>query len=313
MPANVFGENGIILAQQFTLEMLKKIFDTAREMEQLTAGNPLLGKILVSLFYEASTRTRLSFEIAHIKLGGQITGTENAKEFSSALKGESLEDTVRIISSYRPDVIVLRYHKEGGAERAQKFSSVPIINAGDGTGQHPTQSLLDLFTILKHFGRIENLNICLAGDLKNGRTVRSLCYFLAKHFPKNRIIFVSPEQVRMRDDIKSYLAKYGMNFEETDDLQSVIRDADVVYQTRVQKERFQENPSEYEDVAAASQRLWITPELTSKMKAGSIIMHPLPRVGEILYKVDDDPRAMYFQQAQNGLFIRMALLKMLLA
>jgi len=305
--------NGIITAQQFNGADIETIFSIAATMK---AGNfdarMLDGKIMVSLFYEPSTRTRLSHEMAMLKLGGNVIGTENAREFSSTVKGETLEDTMQIVSGYGPDVIVLRYHEKGGAERAQNYSSVPIINAGDGTGQHPTQALLDLFTIKQEFWKIEDLNIVLAGDLANGRTVRSLCYFFAKHFSKNRIYLVSPEQTRMGDDVKDYLKKYGVQFFELTELDSILPVADVVYQTRVQKERFVDNPKLYEEVIRASEKLIITPKTLARMKKKSIIMHPLPRVNEIDRAIDVDHRAAYFRQAQNGLYVRMALLKMII-
>ena len=196
----------VIDAQQFDKKTIEDIFTVAGLMEKKPPKDSLKGKILATLFYEPSTRTRLSFEAAMKRLGGEVIGTENAREFSSAAKGETLEDSIKIISGYA-DVIVLRYNKEGGARRAQDFSRVPVINAGDGTGQHPTQALLDLYTIKKNFGKIEGLKIAMVGDLTNGRTVRSLCYFLAKHYSKNQIYFISPEQTKMKSDIKEYLDK----------------------------------------------------------------------------------------------------------
>ncbi len=302
----------VISSQQFDKPMINTVFQIAREMESEAPPDLLKNKIMAALFYEPSTRTRLSFEIAMAKLGGQIVGTENAREFSSAAKGESLEDTIRTINQYQVDVIVLRYNKEGGAERAQRFSDVPVINAGDGTGQHPTQALLDLYTIQKRFGQVDGLNIALVGDLINGRTIRSLSYLLAKHYKVGRVYLVSPEQIRMRQDIKDYFNKYDINWEEVDRLDDILPELDVLYQTRVQKERFAEDPKEYEAVMTAGERLNITTDTLSRMKKEAIIMHPLPRVTEISYAVDKDPRAIYFEQAQNGLFIRMALLKLLL-
>jgi len=305
--------NGVIKAQQFDKETIDKIFATASEMEVSPPMDLMKNKIMATLFYEPSTRTRLSFEIAMNKLGGSVVGTENAREFSSAAKGESLEDTIRIIAQYGVDIIVLRYNQEGGAERAQKFSEVPVINAGDGTGQHPTQALLDLYTIDKHFGSIDGLKLAMVGDLTNGRTVRSLSYFLGKHYPIKQVYFVSPEQTKMKDDIKDYFDKYHVKWEELDELDPIIGDIDVIYQTRVQKERFKDNPQVYEEVIKASEKLIIDEGCVNKMKSNAIVMHPLPRVTEISYSVDHDKRALYFQQAQNGLFIRMALLKLILA
>ena len=305
--------DGVIRAQQFDKNTIEEIFTVAREMEVSPPEDLLRNKVMAALFYEASTRTRISFEVAMHKLGGRVVGTENAREFSSAAKGESLEDTIRTIDQYGVDVIVLRYNKEGGAERAQQFSSTPIINAGDGPGQHPTQALLDLYTIQKQFGRIDDLRIAMVGDLINGRTVRSLCYFLAKHYQLRNFYFVSPRQTRMREDIKAYLDKYDQHWSELNDLEDILPEVDVIYQTRVQRERFKDEPQIYEEVIRESQKLIIDPNTLGKMKPDAIVMHPLPRVQEISYAVDNDPRAIYFQQAQNGLFIRMALLKMILA
>lgn len=304
---------GVIEAQQFNAETLKTIFRIAEKMERKPVQRFLKGKIMASLFYEPSTRTRLSFESAMKRLGGEVVSTENAQQFSSKAKGESLEDSIRVISAYC-DVIVLRYHKEGGAERAQRFSRVPVINAGDGKGQHPTQALLDLYTIQKAFGGVNGLTVVMVGDLANGRTVRSLSYFLAKHFPDNRIIFVSPAQTRMGDDIKLYLNEHNVTWSETDDLRATAPVADVIYQTRVQRERFKDDAqSAYEEVVKEIERFTINAEILDLMKKKAIIMHPLPRVTEISFAVDKDPRARYFQQAENGLYVRMALLKMILA
>ncbi len=304
----------VVDAQQFDYETLARFFEITEEMEKGGSDlrNLLSGKIMTSLFYEPSTRTRLSFEAAMKRLGGEVISTENAKEFSSKAKGESLEDSIRVISQYC-DLIVLRYHKEGGARRAKDYSSVPIINAGDGAGQHPTQALLDLYTIKKIFGKIERLKIAMVGDLANGRTVRSLAYFLAKHFPKNEIFFVSPPQVRMLNDIKEYLNSYEVKWEEQEEFSSdLLPQLDVVYQTRVQVERLKDNRTIYEKIVEKSCKLIIDPQKLDKMKKEAIIMHPLPRVSEINYAVDKDPRAKYFEQARNGLFVRMALLKMIL-
>ncbi len=302
---------GVIEAQQFERETLETVFSLADKMEAVSVGDSLRGKIMCTLFYEPSTRTRMSFEAAMKRLGGEVISTENAREFSSGAKGESLEDTVRVISGY-VDVIVLRYDQEGGARRAQDFSVIPIINAGDGTGQHPTQALLDIYTIRKFFGEVSRLKIAMVGDLANGRTVRSLCYFLAKHYPSNQIFFVSPVQVRMKEDIKAYLNRYGVKWTETDNLASVLSEVDVIYQTRVQKERFKDNRALYEQVIKESEELVIKETSLGLMKDSAIIMHPLPRITEISYGVDKDKRAVYFQQAKFGLFVRMALLEMML-
>ncbi len=312
----------IIEAQQLDLETLEKIFSIADKMEKMSRteiGRRRLSRILrrkmiALLFYEPSTRTRFSFQIAMKALGGEVVYTENARVFSSAAKGESLEDTIRVINSYPfIDAIVLRYDKEGGAKRAYNFSAVPIINAGDGIGQHPTQAILDVYTIKKHFYNINNLKIAMVGDLYNGRTVRSLCYLLGRYYSPEIIYFVSPPLTRMRDDIKEYLDKHGVKWIEIDELDPVLREVDVFYITRVQSERFKDKIKDYERVAKASRKLIIDENKLSLMKFDARLMHPLPRVSEIDYKVDKDKRAIYFEQAGNGLFARMAILKMMLA
>ncbi|URA10966.1 aspartate carbamoyltransferase [Thermospira aquatica] len=296
----------ILDAKQFTREILEDLFLRAIRLEKQPNLGLLAGKIMVTLFYEPSTRTRLSFETAMIRLGGNVVSTENAAQFSSAAKGETIEDTVRVISGYG-DVVVIRHFEEGAAYRASQVSSIPVINAGDGTGQHPTQALLDLYTIQKELGHIDDVSVAMVGDLANGRTVRSLAYLLS--FYKNiRLFFVSPPNVRMRDDIKEYLQNQHIPFEEVDNLNEVASKVDVIYQTRIQRERFS-SIEEYEKTRGI---YIITRETLSLMQSHAIVMHPLPRVDEIAYEVDNDPRAAYFRQAHNGLFIRMALLEKVL-
>ncbi len=295
----------VVEAQAFNRGMLNEMFATARSMETAVAagGSDILrGKIMASLFYEESTRTRFSFESAMLRLGGSVISTENARQFSSVSKGETLEDTIRILNGYA-DLIVLRHYESGSARRAADVSRVPVINAGDGTGQHPTQALLDIYTIEKELGAIDGLSIAVVGDLANGRTVRSLCYLLAK-YSGIRIFMVAPEVVRMREDIKAYLVRHDVWFREVSDLPAIAPEVDVIYQTRIQKERFV-SPEEYQ---AARGVYIVDRDLLGVMKSDAIVMHPLPRVDEISPEVDDDPRAAYFRQAQNGLFIRMALL-----
>jgi aspartate carbamoyltransferase catalytic subunit len=296
----------VVAAQDFNRVMLEELFATAREMEEVVhqgASRILEGHIMASLFYEESTRTRFSFETAMLRLGGSVISTENARQFSSVSKGETLEDTIRILNGYA-DVIVMRHYESGSARRAADISRVPIINAGDGTGQHPTQAFLDLYTIEKELGRIDNLTIAVVGDLANGRTARSLCYLLAK-YRNVRIFMVAPEVVRMRDDIKEYLCRHDVRFSEESDLRAIAPEVDVLYQTRIQKERFGDRTQDY----LAAKGVYIVDRgLLRTMKTDSIVMHPLPRVDEITADVDADPRAAYFRQAQNGLFIRMALL-----
>jgi len=296
----------VVAAQDFNRVMLEELFATAREMEEVVeqGGSRILeGYIMASLFYEESTRTRFSFETAMLRLGGSVISTENARQFSSVSKGETLEDTIRILSGYS-DVIVMRHYESGAARRAADISRVPIINAGDGTGQHPTQAFLDLYTIEKELGRIDNLTIAVVGDLANGRTVRSLCYLLAK-YRNVRIFMVAPEVVKMREDIKEYLCRHDVRFTEESDLRAIAPEVDVLYQTRIQKERFGDRT---EDYLAAKGVYVVDRNLLRAMRSDSIVMHPLPRVDEITIDVDADPRAAYFRQAQNGLFIRMALL-----
>lgn len=293
-------------SQQFDKDKLFELFEKANEIKK----NPknfediLSKKIMATLFYEPSTRTRLSFESAMLKLGGRVISTENAKEFSSAIKGESIEDTIRIISAYS-DCIVMRHFEEGYAKKAATISSVPVINAGDGKGQHPTQALLDVYTIYLEMKKLEGLKIALVGDLLSGRTVRSLCYLLAK-FSNNEIIFVSPENLKMKDDIKQYLNKHETKYREESDLTKVLKEADIVYMTRIQKERI--SLEEYEQ---AKDKYVINEENIKLLKKEARVLHPLPHVEEINLKIEteqNDERVAYFRQAKNGLYIRMALL-----
>lgn len=260
---------------------------------------------MASLFYEPSTRTRFSFETAMLRLGGQVISTENAAEFSSASKGETLEDTMRVVNCYA-DVVVLRHFEKGASERAAAVSKIPVINAGDGAGQHPTQALLDLYTIKKELRKIDGIHIAFVGDLKNGRTVRSLVYLLGK-FKNISISLVSPKGLRIGDDIKEYMHRHKVQYEEMEHWDSVLKNADVIYQTRIQKERFA-SMTEYKKYKG---NYILTNKEVAKMKKKSIIMHPLPRVDEIACEVDSAPQAAYFRQVQYGLYARMALLEFL--
>ncbi len=293
----------VIQSQQFSRELLEDLFKAANRMEELSKQEQVLkNKIMISLFYEPSTRTRFSFEAAMIRLGGSVLSTENAATFSSASKGETLEDSIRILMAYG-DVIVLRHYEEGAAKRASLVSSIPVINAGDGTGQHPTQALLDMYTINKELGQIDDIKIAMVGDLANGRTVRSLAYLLAR-YKGIEITFVSPPNVAMRQDIKDYLERHKIRFSESSDLKETASKVDVIYQTRIQRERFA-SIEEYEKTRGI---YIIDHEIMDQLPKHGIVMHPLPRVDEIKYEVDNDHRAAYFRQAHNGLFIRMALL-----
>jgi aspartate carbamoyltransferase catalytic subunit len=299
----------VIESQQFSRPLLEELFSRARQIkeEPRNFSNRLAGRVMAALFYEPSTRTRLSFEAAMLRLGGRTMGTDNAREFSSAAKGETLEDTIRIVSGYA-DVIVMRHYEQGAARRAAAVSLVPVINAGDGPGQHPTQALLDLYTIKDEIGHIDGIRIAMVGDLANGRTVRSLTYLLSK-FHDARVWFVAPPQVAMRDDIKEHLDEHRVSWTETQDLAAVLPQVDVVYQTRIQKERFSDEAL-YREVKGVYR---IDSAALALMRRDAIVMHPLPRVDEIAPEVDNDPRAAYFRQARNGLFIRMALLDFLIS
>jgi aspartate carbamoyltransferase catalytic subunit len=299
----------VIESQQFSRTLLDELFNRSEEIkrEPHRFMGRLGGQVMAALFYEPSTRTRLSFEAAMLRLGGQAMGTDNAREFSSAAKGETLEDTIRIVSGYA-DVIVLRHNEEGAAKRAAAVSTVPVINAGDGPGQHPTQALLDLYTIRDELHRIDGIRVAMVGDLANGRTVRSLTYLLSK-FKDIKIWFVSPPAVAMRDDLKAHLDEHRVPWVETEDLDAVLPEVDVVYQTRIQKERF-DDPEVYKAVKGVYR---IDRRALGLMRKYAIVMHPLPRVDEIDPAIDDDPRAAYFRQARNGLHVRMALLDKLLS
>jgi len=301
----------VIEAQQFDLPSLTELFQTAESMEQVVrrgGSTEFHNRIMATLFYEPSTRTRFSFETAMYRLGGRVISTENAAEFSSVSKGETLEDTIRIMNGYA-DVIVIRHHEVGASRRAAAVSRVPIINAGDGVGQHPTQALLDLFTIRKEIGNIDGLSIAMVGDLAQGRTVRSLAYLLSK-FQNIRMYFVAPPLLKMKDDILSHLRDHQVWFEEEPMLTKVLPEVRVVYQTRIQKERFGDRIADYENCRGI---YVINQECLRRMRPDAIIMHPLPRLDEIAKEVDEDSRAAYFRQAQNGLYVRMALLSKLLA
>lgn len=298
----------IIMSQQFTPEYIAEVIALTKEIKGSSRGcfaDALKLKVVASVFYEASTRTRMSFETAVLRLGGTCITTENAKEFSSSSKGETLEDTIRIISNYA-DMIVLRHDEDDSSERAVRASQVPLINAGSGKSQHPTQALLDVYTVHENFARLENLNIAVVGDLLRGRTCDSLVYLLSK-YKNNTFYFVSPDNSKIKPSLREHLVENEIKFYETTDFESVLPNLDVCYMTRIQKERFS-SPQEYE---AAKGKYILNGYNVDLMKKDSIIMHPLPRVDEISPNIDTDPRAKYFEQAKNGLYVRMALLKIL--
>jgi aspartate carbamoyltransferase catalytic subunit len=297
----------LIESQQLSKELLFHLFKRADEL-RVKPANSLKGKVLATLFYEPSTRTRLSFETAMLRLGGNVISTENAKEFSSAAKGESLEDSIRVVEAYA-DCIVMRHFDDNAPDKAISVSRKPFINAGAGKGQHPTQALLDVYTIWREFGKLSGLKIALVGDLANGRTVKSLAYLMSK-FENNRLIFVSPENLKIGGDIKHYLREHGIEFYEENDLNKVLPVVDIIYMTRIQKERM--SLQEYEK---AKGKYIIDSHNLGQIGVNSRIMHPLPHVEEIDLPMEieqSDKRIAYFRQAENGLYIRMALLEYLM-
>lgn len=303
----------ILSSQQFDRSWLEKsLFPETLKMSKIVRQGKVLqilkGKQVCLLFYEPSTRTRTSFEQAVIKLGGIPVTTENAKEFSSAVKGETMQDTTRIINSYHFNAIVIRSHYEGAAAEAASVSKIPVINAGDGAGQHPTQALLDLYTIYENFKKIDGIRVAMVGDLKYGRTVRSLSYLLAK-FKKVHIEFVAPKSLQMKPDILEHLTEQGVTYNQSVDLAKVAPLVDVIYMTRAQKERM------IEGERVKGEGVSMTSEILNTVNKKSIILHPLPRsndFNELPEELTDDPRIKIFEQAENGLFTRMALLKMVI-
>jgi aspartate carbamoyltransferase catalytic subunit len=312
MDKSFYGLPNVIEAQQFERDWMEKnLFPLSTEMEKVVAAggsDVLRGKLMALIFTEPSTRTSISFEMAMKRQGGMVVERENASQLSSMVKGESDADMYTVLAGYRPDVIVIRHHEEGAAARAAKICCVPVINAGDGKGQHPTQALLDLYTIQKELGHIDGISIAMVGDLMNGRTVRSLSYLLGK-FNGVTIYFVSPACAQMGVDIKRYLDRHGVRFSECTDLRKVAPHVDVIYQTRIQKER----GTSFDQHDQSLGHFLVDDKILELMHKDAVIMHPLPRVKEIATSVDRDPRAAYFRQAENGLYVRMALLKMILA
>ncbi len=298
----------IISVKQFDRDSLDYVFDVAHEMYEMVARvgsfDLLKGKILANLFYEPSTRTSSSFTSAMERLGGSVIPINNVS-YSSVTKGESLPDTVRTLEAYA-DVIVLRHPEVGSSALAAKYARKPVINAGDGIGEHPTQALLDLFTIREELGKVDGLTITMMGDLKYGRTVHSLSRLLTLYAIK--LNYVAPDLLRMPEEIIEEINEKGIPQASYDSLAPVIGDTDVLYVTRVQKERF-EDPTQHESLKGSYA---VTPEIMKQAKDKMIVMHPLPRVWEIDMAVDDDPRAAYFRQMEYGLYIRMALLAMVL-
>lgn len=296
----------VIESQQFSVPNLMELFARTRQMQKIVERGGTRDyddKVMASLFYKPSTRTRFSFEAAMYRLGGRVLSTESATAFSSAVEGEHLEDTIRIIATYC-DVIVLRHNEEGGAKRAAAVSPVPIINAGDGSGgQHPTQALLDLYTIYDECKTLNGLSVALIGALDIGRTARSLAYLLSK-FERVKLYFLAPREMQIKSDIIEHLREHNVWYQLGSNPEEILPLVDVVYRTRIDRERLQQK-----DVNLAQYN--IDTDMLRRMKSSAIIMHPLPRSVEIDPAVDLDPRAAYFRQARNGLFVRMALLTML--
>ncbi len=291
----------------FTVEELDKLFDLANDIEKNRAkyAHACDGKILATCFYEPSTRTRLSFESAMLQLGGHVLGFSDAGS-SSAAKGESVSDTIRMISAYT-DICAMRHPKEGSAYVASQAASIPVINAGDGGHQHPTQTLTDLLTIRSLKGRLNNFTIGLCGDLKFGRTVHSLIKALTR-YDNVKFIFISPEELKVPDYIIEMLREKGIPFEEVIRLEEVMPQLDLLYMTRVQRERFFNE----QDYIRLKDFYILDKEKMDLAKDDMLVLHPLPRVNEISVEVDQDPRAAYFRQGQYGVYVRMALILTLL-
>ena len=291
----------------FSVPELDRLFELARDIEQNPTkySHACAGKKLATCFYEPSTRTRLSFEAAMLNLGGQVLGFSDANS-SSASKGESVSDTIRVISCFA-DICAMRHPKEGAPMVAASHSSIPVINAGDGGHQHPTQTLTDLMTIRSLKGRLSDFTIGLCGDLKFGRTVHSLIRALVR-YPGIRFIFISPEELRVPDYITEMLKSQNIHYEETIRLEDSIKELDLLYMTRVQKERFFNE----EDYVRLKDFYILNKEKLELAKPDMLVLHPLPRVNEISVEIDDDPRAAYFKQVQYGVYVRMALILTLL-
>ncbi|MHA1605969.1 MAG: aspartate carbamoyltransferase [Candidatus Freyarchaeota archaeon] len=307
MPGGILGLKDVVSIKDFSRRHIEWLHERAEEMEEVfrTGSDILKGKILATLFMEPSTRTKLSFATAMYKLGGNVIGFESV-ETSSIAKGENLNDTIKTVENYC-DAVVLRHWLEGAAKFASEIANVPVINAGSGTEEHPTQALLDLFTIKREIGRIDGLKVALMGDLKYGRTVKSLSYGLANFDVE--IYLVSPESLRMSEEVIRYLEKRGVTVEEHRNLEKIIKKIDVLYVTRIQRERFPD-PTEYERLRGSYK---IDLKTLEEAKPNMILMHPLPRVDEIAPEVDATPYAKYFKQPYYGVIVRMAILKALLS
>ncbi|MDP3446312.1 MAG: aspartate carbamoyltransferase [Ignavibacteria bacterium] len=294
----------LVSITDYSKQEILSILESARDFEANPNRKTLDGKVIATLFFEPSTRTRLSFETAVVRLGGSIIGFSDAATSSSS-KGETLNDTIHMVSCYA-DAIVMRHPLEGAARYAAEVSPVPIINAGDGSNQHPSQTLLDLYSILKTQGTLENLNICLVGDLKYGRTVHSLIQAMSHFNPTFK--FIAPDELRLPEEYRVFCIKKGITYTESAELNDNFNEADILYMTRVQKERFLDQ-IEYERVKNV---YTLCNDMLSASKSNLKILHPLPRVNEISMDVDKNEKAYYFPQAQNGLYVRQAIVSKVL-
>ena len=298
------SKKSLISIGDFTKEEILHVLETAKEFEQNKEQNFLEGKVIASLFFEPSTRTRLSFETAINRLGAKVIGFSDATNTSQS-KGETLKDTIKMVNNY-VDMIVMRHPLEGSSRYASEVADVPVVNAGDGANQHPSQTLLDLYSILQTQGTLEGLTINMVGDLKYGRTTHSLLQAMS-HF-NTKFIFTAPEELKMPKEYKQFLDIKGIEYIETTSIDEYLNDCDILYMTRVQQERFTD-PMEYERVKDV---YTLSAGMLTGVKQNMKILHPLPRVTEITQDVDETPYAYYFKQAENGLYVRMAIISYLL-
>ena len=298
------SKKSLISIGDFTKEEILHVLETAKEFEQNREQNFLEGKVIASLFFEPSTRTRLSFETAINRLGAKVIGFSDATNTSQS-KGETLKDTIKMVNNY-VDMIVMRHPLEGSSRYASEVADVPVVNAGDGANQHPSQTLLDLYSILQTQGTLEGLTINMVGDLKYGRTTHSLLQAMS-HF-NTKFIFTAPEELKMPKEYKQFLDSKGIEYIETTSIDEYLNDCDILYMTRVQQERFTD-PMEYERVKDV---YTLNAAMLSDVRQNMKILHPLPRVTEITQDVDETPYAYYFKQAENGLYVRMAIISYLL-
>ena len=297
-------KKSLISIRDFTKEEILHILETAKEFEQNPVQDFLTGKVIASLFFEPSTRTRLSFETAVNRLGARVIGFSDASNTSQS-KGETLKDTIKMVNNY-VDMIIMRHPLEGSSRYASEVADVPVVNAGDGANQHPSQTLLDLYSILQTQGTLDGLTINMVGDLKYGRTTHSLLQAMS-HF-KTKFVFTAPEELKMPKEYKEFLDSKGIEYIETASLEVHLNSCDILYMTRVQQERFTD-PIEYERVKDCYS---LNAQMLANVKDNMKILHPLPRVNEISQDVDETPYAYYFKQAENGLYVRMAIISYLL-